>query len=125
MEESGTIHRSRLWFARAPAFLFWARYAFELSREWPELLLEAVLLFLLPGLLVAVGSYFHAVRSKTTGFIFLLVGGIFLTLMMLIHFFSGGVFYMFGLAGGLVILLQGMLALITIILVIVGRTPAV
>jgi len=64
------------------------------------------------------------VKRKTAGLILLLVGGIFLTLMMLIYFFSGAVFYLFGLAGGLVILLQGVLALITIISVVVASVPA-
>jgi hypothetical protein len=43
---------------------------------------------------------------------------------MLVHFFSGAVFYLFGVAGGLAILLQGLLALIAMISVIVGRVPA-
>lgn len=98
--------------------------AFELFRSSTGNLLDALLLFFLPGLLVAVGSYFHAVRTRTFGLILLLVGGIFLTLMMLVHFFSGAVFYLFGLPGGLAILLQGVLALIATISVMVGRVPA-
>jgi hypothetical protein len=108
-----------------PFFLKHGSHAFELFREWPGLLLEALLLFLLPGFMVAIGTYFHAVRSKRAGLILLLVGGIFLTLMMLIHFFSGAVFYVYGLGGGVVVLLQGVLALITMISVIVGSVPTV
>ena len=99
-------------------------YAFELVRSSSGNLGDALLLFFLPGLLLAVGSYFHAMRMRTFGLILLLVGGIFLTLMMLVHFFSGAVFYLFGVAGGLAILLQGLLALTAMISVIVGRVPA-
>jgi len=105
-------------------FLRHGVYAFELVRSSSGNLGDALLLFFLPGLLLAVGSYFHAVRMRTFGLILLLVGGIFLTLMMLVHFFSGAVFYLFGVAGGLAILLQGLLALIAMISVIVGRVPA-
>jgi hypothetical protein len=108
-----------------PFFLRHGAYTVELFRSSPGNFLDAVLLFLLPGLLVAIGSYFDAVKSKMAGLILLLVGGIFLTLMMLIHFFSGAVFYIYGTAGGLVVLLQGLLALITMISLLVGRIPAV
>ena len=107
-----------------PYFLRHGAYAFELFRSSPGNLADALLLFLLPGLLVAGGSYFHAVRKRTVGLILLLVGGIFLTLVMLIHFFSGAVFYLFGVAGGAAILLQGLLALITVISVFVRRVPS-
>lgn len=92
----------------------------ELFRRSPEFLLEAVLMFLLPGLLVAVGSYLHGVRNKKAGLILLLLGGIFLVLMTLIHFFSGAVFYRYGTAGGVVVLLQGLFALLTMILVLLA-----
>jgi hypothetical protein len=107
-----------------PFFLRHGAYAFDLFKSSSGNLLDALLLFFLPGLLVAVGSYFHAVRTRTFGLILLLVGGIFLTLMMLVHFFSGAVFYLFGVPGGLTILLQGLLALIAMISVIVRRVPA-
>lgn len=107
-----------------PFFLKHGAYAFDLFRSSNGNLADALLLFFLPGLLVAVGSYFHAVRTRTAGLILLLVGGIFLTLMMLVHFFSGAVFYFFGVAGGFAILLQGLLALVAMISVIVGRVPA-
>jgi hypothetical protein len=107
-----------------PFFLRHGAYAFELFRSSSGNLGDALVLFFLPGLSVAAGSYFHAVRTRTFGLILLLVGGIFLTLMMLVHFFSGGVFYLFGVPGGLAILLQGLLALIAMISVIMGRVPA-
>jgi hypothetical protein len=107
-----------------PLFLRHGAYAFELMRFSLGNLLDAVLLFFLPGLLVAIGSYLHSVRRRTTGLILLLIGGIFLTLMVLGLFFSGAVFYLYGIPGGVVILLQGVLALITMISVIVGSVPA-
>jgi|SRR6185295_2828371 len=97
---------------------------FRLYSHWPGLLLDALLLFVIPGLLVAIGSYFDAVKRKTAGFVVLLLGGIFLTLMMLIHMF-GGAFYVFGLWAGMAILSQGLLAILTIILSVVVRIPAV
>lgn len=96
---------------------------FRLYRLWPGLLLDASIFFIVPGLLVAIGSYLHAVKRKTVGFVVLLVGGIFLTLMMLIHML-GGVFYVFGFWGGMAILSQGLLAIVTMILSVAGRTPA-
>ena len=51
-----------------------------------------------PALLVAVGSYVHAVRRKTSGLVTLLVGGSILTLMIFGLVF-GGVFYFYGLGG--------------------------
>lgn len=107
-----------------PLILRHGAYAFELFRKSSGFLLEAVSLFFLPGLLVAIGSYFHAVRRKNAGLIPLLVGGIFLTLMMLFLFFSGAAFYWYGREGGWVILVQGLLALITMISVTVGSVPA-
>ena len=70
-----------------PFFLKHGAYAFELFRSSSGNLMDALLLFLLPGLLVAVGSYFHALRARTFGLVLLLVGGIVLTLMMLVHLF--------------------------------------
>lgn len=103
-----------------PFFLRHGAYAFELFQSSPGNLLDAVILFLLPGLLVATGAYLHAVKRRTAGLILLLIGGIFLTLMMLVYFFSGAVFYLYGIGGGVIVLLQGLLALITMISLIVG-----
>lgn len=107
-----------------PFFLRYGAETFQLFRASPGNLLDAVLFFFVPGALVAIGSYFRAVKRKTAGLILLLIGGIFLTLMTLIYFFSGAVFYLFGLAGGIVVLLQGVLALITMIAVVVASVPA-
>ena len=41
---------------------------FELFRLWPGLLLDALVLFIDPGLLVAIGSYIHTLQGKTRGF---------------------------------------------------------
>jgi len=52
-----------------PSFCKHGAHAFELFRLWPGLLLNGVLLFVVPGILVTVGPYFHATRNKTSGFI--------------------------------------------------------
>ena len=93
--------------------------AFAIFSQWPELLLDAALLYFLPGLLVAAGSYLHAMRDKTAGFVLVLVVGILLTLMMFVHL-VGGVFYLYGIGGGLIILSQGLLALITVVASLFG-----
>ena len=108
-----------------PFFLRHGAYTFELFKSSSGNLMDALLLFFVPGLLVAVGGYFHAVKARTFGLVLLLVGGIFLALMMLVHFFSGAVFYFFGVPGGIAILLQGLLALVAIIAVIVGSVPTI
>jgi len=54
-------------------------------------------LYLGPALLVAVGSYLHAVRRKTSGLVMLLVGGSILTIMIYPVTFGG--FYIYGLWG--------------------------
>jgi hypothetical protein len=58
----------------------------------------ALLFFLAPGLLVAGGSYLHAIHRKTVGLVMLLVGALFLAVMMFVHAF-GGIFYLYGLWG--------------------------
>lgn len=104
---------------------FWRHgmHVFALFNQWPELLLDAVLLYFLPGLLVAAGSYLHAVRRKTAGFLLVLVVGILLTLMMFVHL-VGGVFYLYGIGGGLIILGQGLLALITVVASLFGGSSS-
>lgn len=89
---------------------------------WPSLLIEVLVLFIVPGSLVAIGSYLHAVRRKTVGFVIVLVGGIFLTVMSLIYFFGGAVFYLFGLWGGVLVLSQSLMAIITVISSLVARS---
>lgn len=95
---------------------------FRLYWLWPSLLLEALVFFIIPGSLVAIGSYLHAVKRKTVGFVLVLVGGIFLTVMSLIYFFGGAVFYLFGLLGGVIVLSQSLMAIITVISSLVARS---
>jgi hypothetical protein len=71
-------------------------------------------LYLAPTLLVGIGSYLHAAHRKTSGFIMLLLGGLFLTLMLFVHVF-GGVFYLYGLYGGLAIITPSVTAILTMI----------
>ena len=54
-----------------PFFLRHGADAFELFRSSRGNLADALVLFALPGLLVAVGSYFHVVRTRTLGLILL------------------------------------------------------
>lgn len=89
-------------------------HTFELLRLWPGLFLDAVVLFIVPGLLVAFGSYLHTLQGKTLGLVMLLIGGIFLAGMSLIYFFGGAVFYVFGLWGGVVVILQSLMAILTV-----------
>ncbi|HEY8187294.1 MAG TPA: hypothetical protein VIF64_14565 [Pyrinomonadaceae bacterium] len=84
-------------------------------------LLDALVLFILPGLLVGIGSYLHAIAGKSSGFFLILIGGAFLIIMMFIHLF-GGVFYLFGLWGGLIIVSEALMGLVTLILSAVVRT---
>jgi hypothetical protein len=60
--------------------------------------LDLLPFYLGPALLVAVGSYLHAVRRKTSGLVMLLVGGSILTIMIYPVTFGG--FYIYGLWGG-------------------------
>lgn len=97
---------------------------FRLYWLWPGLALGALVSFIIPGSLVALGSFFHAVKRKPFGFVVLLIGGLFLTVMALVYFFGGAIFYVFGSLGGIVILSQASLALLTIIVAVVVRTPS-
>ena len=60
--------------------------------------LDLLPFYLGPALLVAVGSYFHAVRRKTSGLVMLLVGGSILTIMIFPLTLGG--FYVYGHWGG-------------------------
>lgn len=95
---------------------------FSLYSLWPGLVLDALVFFIIPGSLVAVGSYLDAVNRNTAGFVLILVGGIFVALMMLIHLI-GGVFYVSGFWGGLVIVSQGLLAILAMVLALAVRIP--
>jgi hypothetical protein len=98
---------------------------FRLYWLWPGLALGALVPIIIPGSFVAMGSYLDAVKSKTFGFVVLLVGGIFVTVMTLVYVFGGAIFYVFGLLGGIVILVQALLAIVTMILSVAVRTQAV
>jgi hypothetical protein len=77
--------------------------------------------YLGPALLVAVGSYFHAVRQKTSGLVMLLVGGSILTIMIYPVTFGG--FYIYGHRGGLLGLASAM-AILTMIAALQARRSA-
>lgn len=74
-----------------------------------------------PALLVAVGSYFHAVRRKTSGLVMLLVGGSILTIMIYPLTFGG--FYLYGLWGGLLSLASAT-AILTMVASLMVRRAA-
>lgn len=97
---------------------------FRLYWLWPGLALGALVSFIIPGSLVALGSYLDAVKRKTVGFVVLLVGGIFVTVMTLVYVFGGAIFYVFGLLGGIVILSQALLAVLTMIVAVAVRTQS-
>ncbi len=98
-----------------PPFVKHGSQTVELFRLWPGLLLDFVLLQVVPGVLVAIGSILHASKGKTSGFVLLLLGSIFLILLSLVYVFGGAIFYWFGLPGGIVVLSQALLALLTVI----------
>jgi hypothetical protein len=104
-------------------FITHGAHTFELYRSWPGLLLGDLIAFVIPGLLVAMGSYVHSVARKTWGLILLLVGGIFLVVTMPILFF-GGVFYFYGLWVGLLRLSPSIMAILTIIAALKVRRSA-
>jgi len=70
-------------------------------------------LYILPSLLVLVGSWIHSGTRKKSGFWILLVGS-FVLLLEWVPAFLGS-FYLYGLGWGLVILTPGVMAAITIV----------
>ena len=86
--------------------------------------LRLLTVYLGPALLVAVGSYFHAVRRKTTGLVLLMIGGSILTVWMFIVTLFGGLFYFYGLWGGLLSLAPSALAILTMIAPLLVRRSA-
>src|SRR5258705_2493971 len=82
--------------------------------------LQAIPFYLGPALLVAVGSYVHAIGRKKSGFVILVIGGSILTLGMLLAIF-GGAFYVYGLWGGLFGITPHVLAILTMIASLVAR----
>ena len=76
------------------------------------------MLFVVPGLLVTVGVYLQ-LKAKRAGLIILLIIGLYLAAMGVVHLL-GGVVYLFGFWGGLLILMQSVLAVLTTILSLVS-----
>ena len=95
-------------------FVRYGSNTLELYTLWPGLLLSDIIAFAIPGLIVAIGSYLHSVARKSWGFVLVIVGGAFLLVTIPIHFF-GGVFYFYGLWGGLLRLSPSAMAILTII----------
>lgn len=96
------------------------------SLALPRSLLEFLGLlpfYLGPALLVAVGSYLHAIRRRSSGLVMLLIGGSILTVMIVTLTF-GGVFYFYGLGGGLLSLAPSAMAILTMIAALLARRSA-
>ena len=74
---------------------------------------------------MVIGSILHASKGKTGGFVLLLLGSIFLILLSLVYVFGGAIFYRFGLPGGIVVLSQALLALLTVISSLVVKSQPV
>jgi hypothetical protein len=77
--------------------------------------------YLVPALLVAVGSYLDVFRQKTSGLVMLLVGGSILTVWSFIVTLFGGLFYFYGLWGGLLSLAPLATAILTTIASLLAR----
>jgi hypothetical protein len=75
-------------------------------------LIDVLLLVVLPGLFVALGSHLAVSGWKRFGSMLLGLSGSWLALMFFAHLF-GGALYLFGLWIGLAILAQGVLAVLT------------
>lgn len=60
-------------------------------------------LYLTPAMTVALGSYLHVVRRRRIGWVMLMLGGLILTAIMSV-LALGGLFYLYGLWGGILIL---------------------
>lgn len=73
------------------------------SRDFAGTQSLGLVLFLASPFLVALGAYVHVTQRKIFGFVLLLLAGLFLILMLFVHLF-GGVFYLYGLWGGLAIM---------------------
>jgi hypothetical protein len=73
------------------ALLLWRDYqmALRLDQNYPLLLYLSIagVRFLIPGLAVALGSYFHVVKHYSWGRVMLIIGGAFLVIMFLVNAF--------------------------------------
>jgi Na+/proline symporter len=81
----------------------------EVTRQ----ILAVSLLYVLPAVLVVIGSWIHSGMRKKSGFLILLVG----SLVLLLEWVPAllGSFYFYGLWGGLLVLTPGVMAAITIV----------
>jgi len=79
-----------------------------------------IVMFVGPGLLVAVGSYIHTTQEKTIGFVFTVIGASILVLEFPLLFIAafngyGGIVYSQGLAAALYMLTPSPLAALTMV----------
>jgi hypothetical protein len=81
---------------------------------WFEEILGSVL-FLLPALIVLVGSYVHVVDGKGYGRVMLGFGALVMGALGLVGFLFGGFVYAYGLALAIVILLPDAAALVSFV----------
>jgi hypothetical protein len=86
--------------------------------------LRLLAFYLGPALLVAVGAYVHAVRGQRWGFVILLVGGVILAGIGFIVTLFGGLFYFYGLWGGLLRLAPSTMAILTMVASLLARRSA-
>ncbi len=75
------------------------------------------------ALLVAIGSYAHAVRQKTVGLVMLLLGGILETVILIGIALLGGLFIFCGIKEGIMILTPSAPAIVTVIASLLTRRP--
>lgn len=85
--------------------------------------LIAAVRFILPGFLVALGAYAHAVKREAWGRVSIIVGGLFLIGMFLFNLFLSLAFWKTDLWLGLNFLLP-MMAIVTIIASLLARREA-
>lgn len=104
-----------------PVSLFQVEHTFNtvLDKEAVAGLFGLLLMFIGPGLLVAIGSYLHALQEKTIGFVLIMIGGSILVLefpiLIIGSFGAYGLVYTQGLAPALYMLLPSPLAALTMI----------
>ena len=82
-----------------------------------------IVVYLLPAMLVAFGAFLDAVKHSVLGLVVLWIGGLLLTLWLLVGVF-GGVLYVYGLVGGLAMLAPAIPAIASMIASIQARWSA-
>ncbi len=83
-------------------------------------LLSIFVTYVGPAILIAIGSYIHAVRQRATGFLMVLVGCLVLTIIEFIVF-VGGFFYALGTWSTAVTVLPWASAIVTMIAALLAR----